>query len=70
MFYSGYSFLSPWIFVLKTSLICFMFVWFRATLPRLKYDQLLDLCWKGLLPVIVGYICLVPTILVTLTLPL
>ena len=29
---------------LKTCLFCFMFVCFRATLPRLRYDQLITLC--------------------------
>lgn len=29
---------------LKTCLFCFLFVLFRATLPRLRYDQLIDLC--------------------------
>ena len=49
---------------LKTCIFCFLFVLFRATLPRLRWDQLMDLCWLYLLPVAVAFIILVPSILV------
>lgn len=50
---------------LKTCFPCFLFVLVRATLPRLRYDQLIDLCWLYLLPVAVALIILVPSVLVT-----
>nr|YP_010988393.1 NADH dehydrogenase subunit 1 [Tylopilus brunneirubens]WOR75480.1 NADH dehydrogenase subunit 1 [Tylopilus brunneirubens] len=48
----------------KTCIFCFLFVLFRATLPRLRYDQLISLCWINLLPIAVAFIILVPSILV------
>ena len=38
-------------FVLKVFLIVCVFIWIRASLPRLRYDQLMSFGWKVLLPV-------------------
>jgi NADH-quinone oxidoreductase subunit H len=37
-------------FVIKTSVLIYLFVWLRATLPRLRYDRLMWLGWKRLIP--------------------
>jgi NADH-quinone oxidoreductase subunit H len=48
--YGPWSPLGPLWFFLKLLVILFLFLWLRATLPRLRYDQLMRLGWKVLLP--------------------
>ena len=63
MFFGGW--LSPvpslipdsigWLF-LKTGFFMFLFLWFRATFPRYRYDQIMRLGWKVLIPVTIVWI--------------
>ena len=46
---AGHSIGPVW-FVVKVLIILYIYVWIRATLPRLRYDQLMDLGWKRLIP--------------------
>nr|QSH39815.1 NADH dehydrogenase subunit 1 [Theretra latreillii lucasii] len=44
------------IFYLKLSLISFLFIWVRGTLPRYRYDKLMYLAWKSYLPVSLNFL--------------
>ena len=46
-------------FLGKTIIFLFVFVWLRAALPRLRYDQLMDLGWKKLIPLSLGWLLIV-----------
>lgn len=56
------SFLGPFagsvLFLLKVLVFLYVYVWFRATLPRLRYDQLMNLGWKLMIPLALGWFML------------
>nr|QTC08187.1 NADH dehydrogenase subunit 1 [Parachauliodes rastellus] len=44
------------IFYIKLSLISFLFIWVRGTLPRFRYDKLMYLAWKSYLPLALNFL--------------
>lgn len=48
-------------FILKVSLFLFVYLWVRATLPRYRYDQLMQLGWKVLIPVTIVWLSVTAT---------
>jgi len=54
-------------FVAKTTAFAFSYIWFRAALPRLRYDQLMDLGWKRLIPLSLGWMLIVAGFMVSLS---
>ena len=50
---------SPLWWVLKVAFLLFCFLWFRATFPRYRYDQLMRLGWKIFIPVTLVWIVVV-----------
>jgi NADH-quinone oxidoreductase subunit H len=49
-------------FLVKLVLFIFFFIWLRGALPRVRYDQLMKLGWKVLMPISLGWILLVATL--------
>lgn len=43
-------------FLAKTVVFCFLFLWFRATFPRYRYDQIMRLGWKVFIPITIVWI--------------
>ena len=48
---------------LKSCIMVFIFIWVRASFPRIRFDQLMSFCWIILLPIVIAFIVLVPCIL-------
>ncbi len=66
--YSGWlSLLSIGIFLGKILFFLFLFMWVRWTLPRFRYDQLMSLGWKILLPLALVYIVLIAAVMLGLS---
>ena len=53
-------------FVFKAGFFLFFYMWIRWTLPRFRYDQLMSLGWRFLLPLSLGYIVLVASVMLAL----
>ena len=48
---------------IKSCIMIFVFIWARASFPRIRFDQLMSFCWTILLPIVIAFIILVPCIL-------
>ena len=48
---------------IKSFIMIFIFIWVRASFPRIRYDQLMSYCWTVLLPIVFAFIILVPCIM-------
>ena len=53
---------------IKACILIFVFIWARASFPRIRFDQLMSYCWTILLPIIIGFIVLMPCLVFSLSL--
>ena len=51
--------------LLKTGFVLFLFLWFRATFPRYRYDQIMRLGWKVFIPITIVWIVVVGVMMQT-----
>lgn len=47
----------------KSCIMIFIFIWVRASFPRIRFDQLMSFSWTILLPIVIAFIVLVPCII-------
>lgn len=45
---------------IKSCIMIFIFIWVRASFPRIRYDQLMSFSWTVLLPIVIAFIVLIP----------
>jgi NADH-quinone oxidoreductase subunit H len=57
-------------YILKVLSFAFLYIFVRANLPRYRYDQLMSIGWKVLLPLSLGYLVLVMSLLYGTVLPI
>lgn len=48
---------------IKSAMLVFVFIWVRASFPRIRFDQLMSFCWTVLIPLLFAFIVLIPCIL-------
>jgi len=53
---------------IKACVLIFIFIWVRASFPRIRFDQLMSYCWTILLPIVIAFIILIPCLVFSLTL--
>lgn len=58
LFFGGWSDGTP-LFIAKVGFLVFSFVFVRALLPRYRYDQLMFICWRNFLPLVLGFLIFV-----------
>jgi len=59
---------SPIWLAIKTAFFVFAFIWVRASFPRIRYDQLMQLLWKNYLPLSLGFVVFISSVLIIGTL--
>jgi NADH-ubiquinone oxidoreductase chain 1 len=47
----------------KSCVMVFVFIWVRASFPRIRFDQLMLFSWTILLPIVIAFIVVVPCII-------
>lgn len=60
-----YFFPASFIFFAKSVFFFFIYIFVRSNFPRLRYDQLMNICWKVFLPLTLAYLIFVSGILMS-----